>query len=48
MDGGGSWDMVVSLLHRVNDCQYMYIVLLLYINWMNEYEEILDSTMLNV
>ena len=33
---GGSWDMVVSLLHRVNDCQYMYIymyiVLLLYIN----------------
>ena len=23
--GGGSWDMVVSLLHRVNDCQYMYI-----------------------
>ena len=30
--GGGSWDMVVSLLHRVNDCQYMYIyiVLLLY------------------
>ena len=48
MDGGGSWDMVVSLLHRVNDCQYMYIVLLLYINWMNVYEEILDSTMLNV
>ena len=48
--GGGSWDMVVSLLHRVNDCQYMYIyiVLLLYINWMNVYEEILDSTMLNV
>ena len=33
MDGGGSWDMVDSLLHRVNDCQYMYmyIVLLLYI-----------------
>ena len=29
MDGGGSWDMVVSLLDRVNDCQYMYIVLLL-------------------
>ena len=25
MDGGGSWDMVVSVLHRVNDCQYMYI-----------------------
>ena len=48
--GGGSWDMVVSLLHRVNDCQYMYIyiVLLLYINWMNAYEEILDSTRLNV
>ena len=48
--GGGSWDMVVSLLHRVNDCQYMYIfiVLLLYINWINVYEEILDSTMLNV
>ena len=40
MDGGGSWDMVVSLLHRVNDCQYMCIVLLLYINWMNVYEEI--------
>ena len=37
--------MVVSLLHRVNDCQcmYIYIVLLLYINWMNVYEEILDS-----
>ena len=50
VDGGGSWDMVVSLLHRVNDCQYMYmyIVLLLYINWINVYEEILDSTMLNV
>ena len=50
VDGGGSWDMVVSLLHRVNDCQNMYIniVLLLYINWMNVYEEILDSTMLNV
>ena len=29
VDGGGSWDMVVSLLHIVNDCQYMYIVLLL-------------------
>ena len=27
---------------------YIYIVLLLYINWMNVYEEILDSTMLNV
>ena len=25
MDGGGSWDMVVSLLHRVNDCQYMTV-----------------------
>ena len=38
VDGGGSWDMIVSLLHRVTDCQYMYIVLLLYIlpktsNW---------------
>ena len=50
--GGGSWDMVVSLLHRVNDCQYMYIYIVLllymYINWMTVYEEILDSTMLNV
>ena len=48
--GGGSWDMVVSLLHRVNDCQYMYIyiVLLLYINWINVYGGILDSTMFNV
>ena len=25
MDGGGSWDMVVSLLHRVNDCQYIHV-----------------------
>ena len=40
--------MVVSLLHRVNYYQYMYIVLLLYINWINVYEEILDSTMWNV
>ena len=32
----------------MNDCQYMYIVLLLYIYTMNVYEEILDSSMLNV
>ena len=60
MDGGGSLDMVVSLLHRMNDCQYMYmyIVLLIYvyiyiyiyiyIYRMNVYEEILDISMLNV
>ena len=44
MDGGGSWDMVVSLLHRVTVHVHCFTV----INWMNVYEEILDSTMLNV